>query len=392
MITGLQTMPSIAWFPLAIVLFQLSEGAITFVVVLGAAPSIANGLISGVDHVPPILRRAGRAMGAGRWATFRHVVLPASMPSFVGGLKQGWSFAWRSLMAGELLVTLGVFSVGLLLTQYRAIADYPAMIAIMIVILVVGIIVDGVLFATPRPLGPPAPRPDRRLTHAARRSGHVSGGETSQGYSYFAAETPPRSADTRMPSGSVPQYPTRVPMLPRNSISSHVAGNVATRKMTTKAMAMRITVLIIAAPTSADVDTPSVSSWRRRGGQGSDDGGIPARRGERPDASLDVPAEEPAADAVGDRLQPPGPARERVAPRRQRARRAHLAERPTAGHALEEPRALDHAHADLRRWLERDVLRHHVQAVARVVDVRTPRPAAVAPSSRCCSRTNGSQR
>ena len=148
MITGLQTMPSIAWFPLAIVLFKLSEGAITFVVVLGAAPSIANGLIGGVDHVPPLLRRAGRAMGAGRWATFRHVVLPAAMPSFVGGLKQGWSFAWRSLMAGELLVTLGVFSVGGLLTIYRSNADYPAMIAIMIVILVVGIIIDGVLFAS----------------------------------------------------------------------------------------------------------------------------------------------------------------------------------------------------------------------------------------------------
>ncbi len=148
LITGLQTMPSIAWFPLAIVLFQLSEGAITFVVVLGAAPSIANGLISGVDHVPPILQRAGRAMGAGRWATLRHVVLPASMPSFVAGLKQGWSFAWRSLMAGELLVTMGVFSVGFLLTQYRQVADYPAMIAMMIVVLVIGIIVDAVLFAT----------------------------------------------------------------------------------------------------------------------------------------------------------------------------------------------------------------------------------------------------
>jgi NitT/TauT family transport system permease protein len=147
MITGLQTMPSIAWFPLAIVLFQLTEGAITFVVVLGAAPSIANGLITGVDHVPPVLERAGRAMGAGRWATFRHVVLPASMPSFVGGLKQGWSFAWRSLMAGELLVSTLGFSVGFLLTQYRQVNDYPAMIAIMIVVLVVGIVIDAVLFA-----------------------------------------------------------------------------------------------------------------------------------------------------------------------------------------------------------------------------------------------------
>ena len=107
MITGLQTMPSIAWFPLAILLFQLSEGAITFVVVLGAAPSIANGLIAGVDHVPPVLLRAGHMMGARGLDKFRHVVLPASLPSFVGGLKQGWAFAWRSLMAGELLVTLG---------------------------------------------------------------------------------------------------------------------------------------------------------------------------------------------------------------------------------------------------------------------------------------------
>ena len=148
MITGLQTMPSIAWFPLAIVLFQLSEGAITFVVVLGAAPSIANGLIAGVDHVPPILLRAGQVMGATGFARFRHVVLPASLPSFVGGLKQGWAFAWRSLMAGELLVTLGVFSVGFLLQQYRSVNDYPAMIAIMIVILAVGIVVDALVFGT----------------------------------------------------------------------------------------------------------------------------------------------------------------------------------------------------------------------------------------------------
>jgi NitT/TauT family transport system permease protein len=148
LITGLQTMPSIAWFPLAILLFQLSEGAITFVVVLGAAPSIANGLIAGVDHVPPILLRAGTVMGATGLARFRHVVLPASLPSFVGGLKQGWAFAWRSLMAGELLVTLGVFSVGFLLQQYRSVNDTPGLIAIMIVILVIGIVVDSLVFGT----------------------------------------------------------------------------------------------------------------------------------------------------------------------------------------------------------------------------------------------------
>ena len=148
MITGLQTMPSIAWFPLAIMLFGLSEEGILFVVVLGAAPSIANGLITGVDHVPPILLRAGQVMGARGWTRFRHVVLPASLPSFIGGLKQGWAFAWRSLMAGELLVTLGVAGVGYLLAQYRSVYDAPALIAIMIVILVIGIVVDAACFGT----------------------------------------------------------------------------------------------------------------------------------------------------------------------------------------------------------------------------------------------------
>ena len=148
LITGLQTMPSIAWFPLAIVLFGLSERAITFVVVLGAAPSIANGLITGVDHVPPILLRAGRVMGARGVKAYRYVVMPASMPSFVGGLKQGWAFAWRSLMAGELLVTLGKPSVGFLLSEKRNIADYTGLIAMMIVILVIGIVVDTLCFGT----------------------------------------------------------------------------------------------------------------------------------------------------------------------------------------------------------------------------------------------------
>ena len=106
MITGLQTMPSVAWFPLAILLFGVTEAAILFVVVLGAAPSIANGLIAGIDTVPPIYSRAGRVLGARGFALWRHVMLPAALPSFLGGLKQGWAFAWRSLMAGELLVII----------------------------------------------------------------------------------------------------------------------------------------------------------------------------------------------------------------------------------------------------------------------------------------------
>jgi NitT/TauT family transport system permease protein len=149
LITGIQTMPSIVWFPLAILLFKISEQAITFVVILGAAPSIANGLITGVDHVNPILLRAGRAMGARGFTAYRHVVLPASLPSFVGGLKQGWAFAWRSLMAGELIVVIvGKPSVGFLLQNYRNLNAAAGLMAMMIVILVIGIVVDSVFFGT----------------------------------------------------------------------------------------------------------------------------------------------------------------------------------------------------------------------------------------------------
>ncbi|NJC68454.1 ABC transporter permease [Planosporangium thailandense] len=151
MITALQTMPSIAWFPLAIVLFQLSEQAILFVVVLGAAPSIANGVIAGVDYVPPLLLRAGRNIGARGWRLYRYVIGPASLPHIVSGLKQGWAFCWRSLMAGELLVIIpGRPAVGTSLEQHRGLSEYPEMMADMIVILVIGLLVDAVFGAADR--------------------------------------------------------------------------------------------------------------------------------------------------------------------------------------------------------------------------------------------------
>jgi NitT/TauT family transport system permease protein len=149
LITGLQTMPSIAWFPLAILLFKLTNGAIIFVVVIGAAPSIANGLISGIDTIPPLWLRAGHVLGARGLASLRYVVLPAALPAFVAGLKQGWAFAWRSLLAGELLVTIpGTFSLGERLEFAREFTNTPELIAVMIVILVIGILVDALVFGT----------------------------------------------------------------------------------------------------------------------------------------------------------------------------------------------------------------------------------------------------
>jgi NitT/TauT family transport system permease protein len=142
LITGLQTLPSIAWFPFAIILFGINTTAILFVIVLGAAPSIANGLIAGVDYTPPLLLRAGKMMGLSRLSLYRHLILPASLPAFVAGLRQGWAFAWRSLMAGELLVIIANQpSLGVLLSTDQDQADMQGATSIIIVILILGIVV-----------------------------------------------------------------------------------------------------------------------------------------------------------------------------------------------------------------------------------------------------------
>ena len=151
LITGLQTMPSISWFPLAILLFGLNEQAIMFVVVLGAAPSIANGVISGIDHVPPAYARLGRVLGAGPFDQYRYITLPAALPAYVSGLTQGWAFAWRSLMAGELLVLIaGRPSLGANLEFARQFSQADRLLATMLVVLVIGMLVDGIFSSASR--------------------------------------------------------------------------------------------------------------------------------------------------------------------------------------------------------------------------------------------------
>lgn len=147
-ITGLQSMPSVAWFPLAVTVFGLySDAPIFAVVVLGAAPSIANGFVSGVDHIPPLLLRAGKVMGARGLASYRHVILPAALPGFVAGLKQGWAFSWRSLMAGELIVNIASkTSIGSELRFAQDLLDGPGILAWMIVIFAIGVVVDITFF------------------------------------------------------------------------------------------------------------------------------------------------------------------------------------------------------------------------------------------------------
>ena len=147
MITGLQTMPSVAWYPMALLLFKFSEGAIFFVIVVGAAPSIANGLINGVDNISPVLLRAGKVLGAKRFDAFRYVILPAALPSFVGGLKQGWAFAWRSLLAGEIIGGITGYSLGQQLANSRDNADAAGVQAAMLVLFTIGVLVDVLVFS-----------------------------------------------------------------------------------------------------------------------------------------------------------------------------------------------------------------------------------------------------
>jgi len=140
LITALQTLPSVVLIPFALILFGITTSAIMFVMVMGAAPSVANGLIAGIDYTPPLLLRAGKMMGLRRWSLYRYLILPASLPSFVAGLRQGWAFAWRGLMAGELLVNIANRpSLGVLLSTDQAQSDLVDGTAIIIVILILGI-------------------------------------------------------------------------------------------------------------------------------------------------------------------------------------------------------------------------------------------------------------
>jgi NitT/TauT family transport system permease protein len=142
LITGMQTMPSVLWYPLAIMVFGDNWKAIILMMVLGAAPAVANGFISGIDQVPPGLLRAGRILGARGLSLERHVVLPAAFPSILGGLKQGWAFAWHALMAGEFLILINPLSLGGRTVGAQNESDFALVVAMMIVIIFIGIMVD----------------------------------------------------------------------------------------------------------------------------------------------------------------------------------------------------------------------------------------------------------
>lgn len=145
---GLQTLPSVCWVPLALLWFGQTEGAMLFVVIMGTMWSVTIATDGGVRTIPPIYARAARTMGSEGLHTWTRVILPASLPFLVTGMKQGWAFAWRSLMAAEIYVTiLTGFGLGHLLHYGRELSAMDQVIAVMLVIVLVGLLADKVLFS-----------------------------------------------------------------------------------------------------------------------------------------------------------------------------------------------------------------------------------------------------
>jgi len=148
MALGLQTLPSVCWVPLALLWFGQTEAAMLFVVVMGTLWSVVIATDTGVRHVPPIYRRAALSMGSKRFHIWFKVILPAALPFIVSGMKQGWAFAWRSLMAAEIFVSiLTGFGLGQLLHYGRELNAMEQVVGIMFVIVIIGLVADKILFS-----------------------------------------------------------------------------------------------------------------------------------------------------------------------------------------------------------------------------------------------------
>ncbi|NEB80516.1 ABC transporter permease [Streptomyces sp. SID14478] len=148
-LSGLQSLPSVAWVPPAVLWLGLNNSMMYAVILLGAVPSIANGLVSGVDQVPPLFLRAGRTLGATGVRGLWHIVLPASLPGYLAGLKQGWAFSWRSLMAAEIIASSPDLGIGLgqLLENGRNASSMPMVFLAILLILIVGVVIDLLIFS-----------------------------------------------------------------------------------------------------------------------------------------------------------------------------------------------------------------------------------------------------
>jgi len=145
LVVALQITPAIAVLPLAINWFNATERAVVFVAIVGAFPSVTIATISSVRQVPPLLVRAGRTLGAGGWELYRSVVLPAALPGYMAGVQQAWGFAWKSLLAGEIIIGASR-ATGLGQILARSQNDVPALLAALAVVVVIGVAVEYLVF------------------------------------------------------------------------------------------------------------------------------------------------------------------------------------------------------------------------------------------------------
>ncbi|MBI4834656.1 MAG: ABC transporter permease [Planctomycetes bacterium] len=145
LVLGLQTLPSICWLPLALLWFGLNEKAIIFIIIIGSMLSISIATMSGIKNIHPLYLRAAQTFGAKGYKLYSKVIIPASIPSIITGLKQGWSFAWRSLMAGELLyISLGL---GHILMMGRELNDINQVVSAMLIIMLIAMVIDRLIFS-----------------------------------------------------------------------------------------------------------------------------------------------------------------------------------------------------------------------------------------------------
>lgn len=146
LLVSLQSLPSICWIPLAVLWFGLTEKAILFVVLMGSLLSVTIAMEDGRKQMPKIYGMAGRNLGARGFRLFWSVLLPASLPFVVSGLKQGFAFGWRSLIQAEMIfLSLGL---GQLLMMGRDLNDMSQVIAVMVLIIILGFVIDGLVFRT----------------------------------------------------------------------------------------------------------------------------------------------------------------------------------------------------------------------------------------------------
>jgi sulfonate transport system permease protein len=146
LLVSLQSLPSICWVPLAILWFGLTEKAILFVVLMGCILSVTIAMEDGRKQMPKIYTMAGRNLGASGIRLFLYVMLPASLPYIVSGLKQGWAFGWRSLIQAEMIfLTIGL---GQQLMMGRDLNDMSQVISVMLLIVALGYLVNRIVFRT----------------------------------------------------------------------------------------------------------------------------------------------------------------------------------------------------------------------------------------------------